>query len=100
LIGLDLAADESRVSNNTLMTLATAAIRVGGNRNRLRGNAVSSVHAVPACDDAKSRPGCAAALTRCGTGVWLLGQANQVFATFISDVDQSVVDDGIANSVR
>jgi hypothetical protein len=100
LIGLDLAADESRVSNNTFMTLATAAIRVGGNRSRLRGNAVSSVHAGPACDDAKNRPGCAAVLTRCGTAVWLLGQANQVLATLISDVDLSVADDGVANSVR
>ena len=100
LIGLDLAADESRVSSNTLIDLAAAGIRIGGNLSRLRGNVVTGIHGTPACDAAKTRPGCTAALARCGTGLWLLGRANQVLATLILDADVPVADDGVANSVR
>ena len=99
LIGLELAADESRVSNNTLAAVAAAGIRVGGNRSRLRGNVVSGIHA-SGCDAAKARPGCAAALARCGTGLWLLGRANQATATLIVDVDVPIADEGIGNVVR
>ena len=100
LIGLDLGADESRVVANTVEDVASAGIRVGGNRSRLRGNVVSTVHASPGCEVAKARPGCEAVLDRCGTGVWLLGRANQVAATLIADVDMPVKDDGVGNVVR
>jgi hypothetical protein len=100
LIGVDLAADESRVTNNVVEDVASAGIRVGGNRSRLRGNIVSTVHAAPGCEAAKERPGCAAALSRCGMGLWLVGRANQVAGTVIGDVDVAVSDEGIGNVVR
>jgi hypothetical protein len=100
LFGFDLGADESRVVNNTVEDVASAGIRVGGNRSRLRGNVVSTIHASPGCEVAKEAPGCDAALARCGTGLWLLGRANQVAATLVADVDVAVTDDGIGNVVR
>jgi hypothetical protein len=100
LIGLDLGADESRVTNNTVENVASAGIRVGGNRSRLRGNVVAAVHTAPGCEVAKEQPGCEASLARCGTGVWLLGRANQVAATLIGDVDVAVTDEGVGNVVR
>jgi hypothetical protein len=100
LIGLDVGADESRVLRNTIEGVASAGIRIGGNRSRLRDNVVSAVHAASGCEVAKEQPGCEAALARCGTGVWLLGRANQVSATLVADVDVTVTDDGVGNVVR
>ena len=99
-VGLELAADESRVLDNTVTTTAVAGVRVSGNRNKLRGNVIGGVHAMPGCDTARERPGCKAALMQCGAGLWFLGSANQATATLFSEVDTAVVDDGVANVVR
>jgi hypothetical protein len=74
-------------------------LRVDGNRNRLRGNVVSDVHAT-ACESLLERPGCETALAHCGMGLWLVGRANTVSESLFSDVDVPVVDDGLANQVR
>jgi nitrous oxidase accessory protein NosD len=100
VIGLHLAADESRVSANVVSAHAATAIRVDGNRSRLRGNLVADVHESPRCTALRETAGCAASLARCGVGVWLLGRANQLVATVVADVDTPVVDDGRANVVR
>lgn len=100
VIGLDLAADESRVFANVVTGHGAAGVRVAGNRSGLRANAVADVHEVPRCAVLRERAACAAALTRCGIGVWLLGRANELAATAIADVDTPIVDDGRANVVR
>jgi hypothetical protein len=99
LLGIVLASDESRVMDNALTSVGTAGLRVDGNRNRLRGNVVSDVHAT-ACDALRERPGCGTALAQCGMGLWLVGRANTVTSSLFSDVDVPVVDDGLANQVR
>lgn len=100
VVGLLLAADESRVSGNVVGGHASAGIRVDGSRNQLRANAVGDVHEAPRCAALRETPACAATLARCGVGVWLLGRANQVVATAISGADAPIVDDGRANVVR
>jgi hypothetical protein len=99
LLGIVLGSDESRVTDNALTSVGTAGLRVDGTRNRLRGNVVADVHAT-ACDAVLERPGCADALERCGTGLWLVGRANTVSLSLFSDVDVPVVDVGLANQVR
>ena len=99
LLGIVLGSDESRVTDNALSSVGTAGLRVDGNRNRLRSNVVSDVHAT-ACKTLLDRPGCETALAHCGTGLWLVGRANTVSASLFSDVDVPVVDDGFANQVR
>ncbi len=101
LVGLDLDADESRVVANVFANESVAGIRVVGNRSRLRGNTLTVVHEIPRCAALRTDDGaCAGLLARCGAGIWLLGRANQVVATAISDVDVPVVDDGRDNVVR
>lgn len=100
LVGLDLDADESRVVGNVFANESVAGIRVGGNRSRLRGNTLSVVHEIPRCAALRTDVACAALAARCGAGIWLLGRANQVTATVMSDVDVPVIDDGRDNVVR
>ena len=100
LVGLDLAADESRVTANTFADQAVAGIRIGGNRSRLRANTLTGVHEVPRCVALRDDSACAALSARCGAGVWLLGRANQLTFTAISDVDVPVIDDGRLNTIR
>jgi nitrous oxidase accessory protein NosD len=100
LVGLDLGADESRVTANTFVDQAVAAIRIAGNRCRLRGNTLSGVHEVPRCVALRDDAACAGLSARCGAGVWLLGRANQLATTAISDVDVPVIDDGRSNTIR
>jgi hypothetical protein len=100
LVGLDLAADESRVIANTFANQAVAGIRVVGNRSKLRGNSLSRVHEVPRCAALRADDSCTALTTRCGAGVWLLGRANQLTASAVADVDVAVIDDGRGNTIR
>jgi hypothetical protein len=100
LVGLDLVADESRVTANTFRNQAVAGIRVTGNRNRVRANALSRVHEVPRCAALRNDAACAGLSARCGAGVWLLGRANLLAASAMSDVDVTVIDDGRGNVVR
>jgi nitrous oxidase accessory protein NosD len=100
LVGLDLAADESRVTGNVFMHQAVAGIRIAGNRSRLRANTLTGVHEVPRCAALRDDAACAGLSARCGAGVWLLGRANQLATTAISDVDVPVIDDGRLNTIR
>jgi hypothetical protein len=100
LVGLDLGADESRVTANTFRNQAVAGIRISGNRSRLRANQLSRVHEVPRCAALRNDTACAGLSARCGAGVWLLGRANVLTASAISDVDVTVIDDGRGNVVR
>jgi hypothetical protein len=100
LVGLDLAADESRVMANTFVDQAVAGIRIAGNRSRLRSNTLIGVHEVPRCAALRDDTACAALSARCGAGVWLLGRANQLAFTAITDVDVPVIDDGRSNTIR
>jgi hypothetical protein len=100
LVGLDLVADESRVLLNVFADQAIAGVRVAGNRSRLRGNTLTAVHEDPRCAALRDAAACTTLTARCGAGAWLLGRANQLAATAITDVDVPVVDDGRGNVVR
>ncbi|MGH7894461.1 MAG: right-handed parallel beta-helix repeat-containing protein [Candidatus Binatia bacterium] len=100
ITGILLEADEVRMVDNTVRSVAAAGIDLVGNRGRLRANRVGVVHATPLCDALRADPACAALLPRCGVGVWLRGRANRVLGTSVFDADVPVVDDGRANVVR